>query len=637
MGCRAMVYEGNEPYLYFSYCREDSAAVNPIIEMLAAAGYRVWYDNGIRPGEKRLEEIAAPMAGSTAVLAAVTEASSASHDCRSEVNLALKSGKTLLPILLKDVSLSLAQRLLLEACRPVKRYELKSDADLLSQLEQAADLKACRGSVPLLVQAALRVEADMRFCTQCGKEAETVDGICAACREKQNAKVEFVPMFDSPEADPAELSVVVRKPIKKSPEAPAAPEPVKPAEAVPAVQDAPAAPAKEPVASTEEPAAPVKAPVAPAREPEAPKQKQDAPEAPVKADVPAAEQPGEKPAAKLRKEKKAVIKAVARPVKAKVKPEGKPAEAPVEATPAAEEEPAAAPEKPEAKPVAQEEAPVMQETVPADTETEAEPEDDGNETVLIRKQPEEPEDDGEATVLLKRHSEPEEDEDDGEKTVFKPRKRLKPAALFLPSDGTLYRLEKAVVSIGRKQDNDIVIADGSVSGNHAGVKLDGPEPRLMDMGSTNGTKLAGIKLEAKVFAALPEVSLVEFDDIPAVLFTGPAVDRFLRERQVAWLTCEETGARRLLEQGELLLGRSYAWADGTLKEPSISRKHAAVTLREDGIFLRDEGSANGTFLNGTALEAGKEYPISDGDAFFLSDTACLKLACPAVQREITIK
>ena len=40
-------YEGNEPYIFVSYSHKDSERVLPILNAMNAAGYRVWYDEGI--------------------------------------------------------------------------------------------------------------------------------------------------------------------------------------------------------------------------------------------------------------------------------------------------------------------------------------------------------------------------------------------------------------------------------------------------------------------------------------------------------------------------------------------------------------------------------------------------------------
>lgn len=57
--CSVRPYEGDENYIFISYCHKDKAKVFPIIEQLAKDGFRVWYDEGIAPGEDWPEVIAA--------------------------------------------------------------------------------------------------------------------------------------------------------------------------------------------------------------------------------------------------------------------------------------------------------------------------------------------------------------------------------------------------------------------------------------------------------------------------------------------------------------------------------------------------------------------------------------------------
>ncbi len=50
MSERPTAYKGSEKYIFISYAHKDSADVMPLIEALQSASYRVWYDEGIEPG-----------------------------------------------------------------------------------------------------------------------------------------------------------------------------------------------------------------------------------------------------------------------------------------------------------------------------------------------------------------------------------------------------------------------------------------------------------------------------------------------------------------------------------------------------------------------------------------------------------
>lgn len=45
----------------------------------------------------------------------------------------------------------------------------------------------------------------------------------------------------------------------------------------------------------------------------------------------------------------------------------------------------------------------------------------------------------------------------------------------------------------------------------------------------------------------------------------------------------------------------------------VSRKHALIALRDHELTLQDQGSANGTFLNGVRLPPHRAHKLHDGD------------------------
>ncbi len=64
-----------------------------------------------------------------------------------------------------------------------------------------------------------------------------------------------------------------------------------------------------------------------------------------------------------------------------------------------------------------------------------------------------------------------------------------------------------------------------------------------------------------------------------------------------------------LDRDWLVIGRGRG-ADLVIHEPTISRAHAAVGFREEGFFVQDLGSTNGTYLNGSRRERAE---LEDGD------------------------
>ena len=72
---------------------------------------------------------------------------------------------------------------------------------------------------------------------------------------------------------------------------------------------------------------------------------------------------------------------------------------------------------------------------------------------------------------------------------------LPPGALLLPT-GDRVPLGEYVVSVGRQHDCTIVLGDPNVSRYHAEIRPAGDGFSVVDLGSTNGTKVNGTKIAA---------------------------------------------------------------------------------------------------------------------------------------------
>lgn len=144
MQCRAIPYEGNEPYIFLSYCHKDSALVYPLFTQMAMDGYRVWYDDGNIAGDDWPENIANHLNKSCVCLAFISNNSSNSHNCNSEVTFAINQQKKLLPVMLEDVSLPLGLSMLLSSVHYIQKKDYSTDHALLQKIYQTSDLGKCK-------------------------------------------------------------------------------------------------------------------------------------------------------------------------------------------------------------------------------------------------------------------------------------------------------------------------------------------------------------------------------------------------------------------------------------------------------------------------------------------------------------
>jgi ABC transport system ATP-binding/permease protein len=160
------------------------------------------------------------------------------------------------------------------------------------------------------------------------------------------------------------------------------------------------------------------------------------------------------------------------------------------------------------------------------------------------------------------------------------------------------------IVVGSSHECDVRIVDPTVSGRHLRVTdLGGGRLRIEDLGSSNGTWVAGRRIQQETVSADDVVQLglrpVELREVAAALHVQRAAGR----------------GRTLVvgrESGDLLL-----------PYPMVSGRHLEIQPEGSGLAVRDLGSTNGTFIDGhrvtgwTALPQGAalhvgSYKVPDG-------------------------
>lgn len=192
-------------------------------------------------------------------------------------------------------------------------------------------------------------------------------------------------------------------------------------------------------------------------------------------------------------------------------------------------------------------------------------------------------------------------------------------------------LAKQTVRLGRGLLNDVVLSDPEVSRTHAQIEWTGTSFTLVDLGSTNGIRVNGIRVERselksgdtitlghntlQFVLAAPSVedpitainSAAELDKTVALdVFSVPLSET--RQARLAVHTRERTWEVPLTAE-TLSIGR-HPDSDIVLDDPGVSRHHARVEAHARSFFIRDLQSTNGTWLRGERIE---ERRLQDGD------------------------
>jgi pSer/pThr/pTyr-binding forkhead associated (FHA) protein len=84
---------------------------------------------------------------------------------------------------------------------------------------------------------------------------------------------------------------------------------------------------------------------------------------------------------------------------------------------------------------------------------------------------------------------------------------IPPNAFFIIDGVKFYPLVKAVIRIGRRLENDLVIDDPRVSRNHAQIRANEGQYVLADLGSTGGTFVNGSRVSECIIYPNDTISL----------------------------------------------------------------------------------------------------------------------------------
>ena len=182
-------------------------------------------------------------------------------------------------------------------------------------------------------------------------------------------------------------------------------------------------------------------------------------------------------------------------------------------------------------------------------------------------------------------------------------------AVFVQGQVMKYPLQQDVVTLGRREGNDIRIQDPLVSGRHARLERQGNTYRIDDMGSTNGLNYEGRRVSDHVLTDGDTLYIGQQIALQYRAFVG-FVPGVIQKKPESPKT-EYLDMQALPKEGRRITIGRHSSNVLVLDHPRVSRYHAVIEQFGARFRLRDLNSDNGTFVNGKRVE--KEVWIKEGD------------------------
>ena len=196
--------------------------------------------------------------------------------------------------------------------------------------------------------------------------------------------------------------------------------------------------------------------------------------------------------------------------------------------------------------------------------------------------------------------------------------------------------EGATVTIGRSREAEISIPDQHVSRQHAVITHQYGVFMISDLGSANGTFVNDQQLtdpfplahgdKIRLFVPIIEFSANVTDEEHTAAFESGTLIVAADVNAVPRLTItsgQQEGMEFPVLTSSISIGRDVASAtwDIRLADRAVSRPHAIIEKQGNQWMLVDQGSANGTIVNGQFVTAPVE--LADGHVIVMGETTLL--------------
>jgi pSer/pThr/pTyr-binding forkhead associated (FHA) protein len=197
--------------------------------------------------------------------------------------------------------------------------------------------------------------------------------------------------------------------------------------------------------------------------------------------------------------------------------------------------------------------------------------------------------------------------------------------VLVDQGGREHPVRPGINVIGR--EGDVMLSDARASRRHAQITSTDGTLVVEDLGSTNGTKVNGTPLNSGEKKALAGGEKLSFGGIELQLSMpgakgGNTTQVFGSNKTAAIAAApqKEVAPAMLIGEGKefpLKAGVNHfgrkADNDVQIPDPYISGKHGQIEVTDQGVFITDIGSSNGTMLNDAKLVPNMRTNVTPED------------------------
>jgi hypothetical protein len=128
-------YRGSKPYAFASYSHKNMKEVFGVIKKLADARFRIWYDEGIEPGNEWPEEVGKALTGCELFLVFMSPSAMDSRNVRNEINFASSENKSVMVVFLQPTELSEGMKLQIGTVQFINKFEM-NEVDFIEKMKK---------------------------------------------------------------------------------------------------------------------------------------------------------------------------------------------------------------------------------------------------------------------------------------------------------------------------------------------------------------------------------------------------------------------------------------------------------------------------------------------------------------------